>query len=425
MTDTIQKIIDRVHRQEYGRILATLVNWVGDFELAEEALQEAFISAFQNWEKQGPPGKPGAWLTTTAKRKLIDQLRKTRSHSIEPSLLENLLPVVSEIEFDDSDIPDERLKLIFICCHPALPIEQQIALTLHTLGGLTTTEISSAFLQPVSTIAQRLVRAKRKIREAGIPYYIPPNHLLAERLDSVLTVLYLIFTEGYAATAGEKLIRHELCDEAIRLCRTLEILIRENTTKTDVPKAQYAEVLGLLALMLLNHSRRNARLGESGELKLLNEQNRSLWNKQEIQEGSALVEKAFHMRCIGPYQLQAAINALHSRAPNPEITDWKQISEFYEQLCTLTDTPVVRLNQAVAISMAEGPKQGLQLLESIRKELDSYAPFYLAQADMLFRLEKKSEAKEMYRIAFDLTKNEVEREFIQKRILNLARELES
>jgi RNA polymerase sigma-70 factor (ECF subfamily) len=262
MTDSLRHVLERVHRQEYGQLLATLIGWLGDLELAEEALQDALLAAMEHWEREGVPHKPGAWLTTAARRKAIDRLRRSRAVAVAPHELETLPPAQLTVNenFDDVDeIPDERLKLIFTCCHPALPLEQQIALTLHTLGGLTTAEIAAAFLVPVTTMAQRLVRAKRKIKDAGIPYYVPPAHLLAERLDTVLTVLYLIFTEGYAATAGEALIRHALCADAIRICRVLELLIRQ--TQTDVPPAQYAEVLGLLALMLLHHSRRMARVG--------------------------------------------------------------------------------------------------------------------------------------------------------------------
>src|SRR5215211_3108650 len=308
MSDSLQHVLERVHRQEYGQLLATLIGWLGDLELAEEAVQDAFLAAVEHWEREGVPHKPGAWLTTTARRKAIDRMRRSRTAALRE--LETLPPAQLAVteNFDDvGEIPDERLKLIFTCCHPALPLEQQIALTLHTLGGLTTVEIAAAFLIPVPTMAQRLVRAKRKIKHAGIPYYVPPAHLLAERLDAVLTVIYLIFTEGYAASVGEALIRHELCADAIRLCRVLELLIRQ--TQTDVPQTQYAEVLGLLGLMLLHHSRRTARVGAHGQLILLSQQDRSAWDKRAIQEGLALVEKAFHLRQLGPYQLQAAISA--------------------------------------------------------------------------------------------------------------------
>lgn len=425
MTDSTRHVLERVHRQEYGQLLATLIGWLGDLELAEEALQDAFLAAVEHWEREGVPHKPGAWLTTTARRKAIDRIRRSRSRSeaVDPQALEALPPtqlVVTE-NFDDAgEIPDERLKLIFTCCHPALPLEQQVALTLHTLGGLTTAEVAAAFLIPVPTMAQRLVRAKRKIKDAGIPYYVPPAHLLAERLDSVLTVLYLIFTEGYAATAGDALIRHELCDDAIRLCRVLELLIRRSQAQTDVPAAQYAEVLGLLGLMLLHHSRRTARVGVNGELILLGDQDRSVWDQRDIQEGLALVEKAFNMRRIGPYQLQAAISALHVRAPAAEATDWPQIAALYGELRRFADTAIIRLNQAVAVSMAISPQKGLRLLEPLSGELGAYAPFHLARADMFRRTGQREQAREAYRVALDLTQNKVERDFILGRITSLG-----
>jgi len=423
LTDSTRHYIERVHRQEYGQLLATLIGWLGDLELAEEALQDAFLAAVEHWEREGVPHKPGAWLTTTARRKAIDRLRRSRAEAVDPQELETLPPAQLAVteNFDDAgEIPDERLKLIFTCCHPALPLEQQVALTLHTLGGLTTAEVAAAFLIPAPTMAQRLVRAKRKIKDAGIPYYVPPAHLLAERLDSVLTVLYLIFTEGYAATAGEALIRHELCDDAIRLCRVLELLIRRSQTQTDVPTAQYAEVLGLLGLMLLHHSRRIARVGTRGELILLSDQDRSVWDKRDVQEGLALVEKAFNIRHVGPYQVQAAISALHARAPTAEATDWSQIAALYGELRRFTDTAIIRLNQAVAVSMAAGPATGLRLLQPLADELSAYAPFHLARADMFRRTGQREQAREAYRVALDLTQNKVERDFILGRITALG-----
>lgn len=416
MTISATTAVERAHRQEYGQILATLIGWLGDIDLAEEAVQDAFVAALEHWDRQGVPDRPGAWLTTTARRKALDRIRRSRSTSLEA---EDLTALAVDLPEDAvGEIPDERLKLIFTCCHPALPLEGQVALTLHTLGGLSTEEIAAAFLLPVPTLAQRLVRAKRKIKAAGIPYTVPPAHLLAERLEAVLSVLYLIFTEGYAATSGDALIRHALCDDAIRLTRVLAVLIRQSAT--DVPASQQAEVLGLLALLLLHDSRHAARIGGEGQLIVLEEQDRALWDRRAIQEGLALVEAALQMKQPGPYQIQAAISALHARAATYAETDWREITLLYGQLRRFTDTPVVRLNQAVAASLAFGPGIGLRLTDLIADELGDYAPLHLARADMFRRLTQNEQARAAYARALELTQNQVERSFLQKRLDELV-----
>lgn len=407
-----ETLLEQVYRQERGQILAALVAWSGDFDLAEEALQDAFVAAVEHWA-DAVPQRPGAWLMTTARRKAIDRVRR-RKPQLDVQELDALAWHEDPELLDLDELPDERLKLLFTCCHPALPLEQQIALTLHTLGGLTTAEIAAAFLLPVPTMAQRLVRAKRKIKVAGIPYIIPAAQVLSERLQGVLAVIYLIFTEGYAATSGDALLRVDLCNEALRLCRVLERLIRQQTT--DISLGQHAEVLGLLALMLLTHARHRARIGPEGELILLEDQDRSLWNSKAIQEGCLLLEKALHMRHGGPYQIQAAISALHARAAHVEETDWRQIVGLYTELRRYQDSPIVQLNQAVARGMAVSPQAAIAQLVPLSASLSDYAPFHLALADMHERAGNTAQALQSYQQALALTQNSVESASIQRRI---------
>ena len=404
--------IERVFREEYGRIIATLIRLSGSFDLAEEALQEAFASAVTNWEKDGTPGNPGAWLTTVAHRKLLDAVRREKTKSDKQSELEyeaqRLQPDNEPAAFDDNvEYPDDRLRLIFTCCHPSLSQEAQVALTLRTLGGLTTTEIARAFLLPETTLAQRLVRAKSKIHVAQIPYQVPPLEVLPERLAAVQAVVYLIFNEGYSATAGDSLIRRDLCAESIRLGRVL------CTLTPNEP-----ENLGLLALMLLQDSHRDARINRQGELVTLEEQDRSLWVYGEIEEGLLLVHKALRLRRVGVYQLQAAIAAVHAEAKKAAETDWRQIVALYKELMRINRSPVVALNHAAAVAMSEGFEKGLTLIEEVGTagELDQYYLFHGARADLLRRLGRLSEAATAYKRALSLTKNPVVRRYLTRRM---------
>jgi RNA polymerase sigma-70 factor (ECF subfamily) len=386
-----------------------LIRVLGDFDLAEEAVQDAFAQALRVWPERGVPNNPGAWITTTARNRAIDRLRRERTLADKTRTLTRLaeLEALGGDETDVSAIPDDRLRLIFTCCHPALRMEARVALTLKTLGGLSTAEIARAFLVPETTMAQRLVRAKHKIREAAIPYRVPPAELLPERVPGVLGVLYLVFNEGYSATSGP-LIRIELCDEAIRLGRILQALM------PDEPEAA-----GLLALMLLQHSRREARTATAGEVVLLEDQDRARWDRDMIDGGLSLLDATLARRRPGPYQLQAAIAALHARAPRPEDTDWPQIAALYGRLAEMAPSPVVELNRAVAIAMADGPERGLALLAPLERELGAYLHFHSARADLLRRLGRDDEATSAYRRALDLATNETERAFLERRVSEL------
>lgn len=407
---TVATHIERIFREEHGRVLAALLSQFEDFTLAEDALQDALVNALERWKIDGVPRNPGAWLLTVAKRRAIDRLRHTARLEYNADLPDSVA-AQEEPEMDDM-IPDDRLKLMFTCCHPALALEAQVALTLHTLGGLSTQEAARAFLVPVPTMAQRLARARKKIREAGIPYRVPPADLLPERLDALLAVIYLIFNEGYVSTSGDTLIRYELCDEAIRLCRVLVELL-----------PQSAEARGLLALMLLHDARREARLDAAGELVLLEEQDRTRWDREKIQEGMAVLDEALTLYDPGPYQVQAAISALHSQAPTADATDWRQIAALYDTLATMNSSIVVEINRAVAVAMARGAHAGLEMLLRLEGQAEDYYPYHAARADLLRRSRQYKAAAEAYGRAVALCGNNTERVYLQRRLdemLNLA-----
>jgi RNA polymerase sigma-70 factor (ECF subfamily) len=403
--------VDQAFREEWGRIVATLIRITGDWDLAEECAQDAFARALERWPRDGVPGNPGAWLTTTARNRAFDRMRRSRTGAAKQQEIAMASPVEDPLANDDSGITDERLRLMFTCCHPALSVEAQIALTLRTLAGLTTAEIARAFLVPEPTMAKRLVRAKAKIRNAAIPYRVPPAHQLPERTNAVLAVLYLLFNEGYSATAGADLIRQGLCEEAIRLARTLTSLM------PDEPEA-----LGLLALMLLHDARRSARLDEHGDLVPLEEQDRTRWDRTAITEGTDLLDVALRRGQVGRYQVQAAIAACHVIAPDPADTDWAEIAQLYGRLNELTPTPVIALNRAVAVAMADGPAAGLTLIDELEATgaLSGYYLLPATRADLLRRLGQKAAAADAYRDAIELATTDVERRYLARRLAETA-----
>ncbi len=412
MAASVRETVDSIYRTESRRVLATLIRLLGDFDLAEEALHEAFAAAVDQWQREGIPDNPRAWLVSTGRFKAIDSLRRRArfdasqadiareigrqldSHSNDPTAVES------------EELADDQLRLVFTCCHPALPEDARIALTLREVCGLTTEEIARAFIVAPATLAQRIVRAKTKIKTAGIPYEVPSHDDLADRLDTVLRVIYLVFNEGYSASFGDSLLRADLSAEAIRLGRLLTDLLPE------------PEAIGLLALMLLQDSRREARVSTAGELILLEDQDRSLWNKDQIAEGCVLVERALTSRRFGPYTLQAAIAAVHAEASDPDQTDWQEIVGLYNVLLRIEPSPVIELNRAVAIAMRDGAETGLELIDTLlnRGDLSNYHPAHAARADLCRRLGRIDEARKAYERAIDITRQEPERRFLQGRL---------
>ena len=407
MTADVRAAVDAAFRDEWGRVVATLIRTTGDWDLAEECAQDAFTLALQRWPRDGIPGRPGAWLTTAARNRAIDVLRR---NAVGAAKLREVAAMSYEPEppaADESTVPDDRLRLMFTCCHPALSLEARVALTLRTLAGLTTAEIARAFLSSEPTMAKRLVRAKQKIQNAGIPYRVPPAHLLPERTPGVLAVLYLLFNEGYSATAGADLVRQNLCAEAIRLARVLATLMPDE-----------AEAAGLLALMLLHDSRRAGRLDAHGDLVTLEDQDRGTWDAAEIGEGVGLLNGALRRGQPGPYQVQAAIAACHATAAAAQDTDWTQIAALYEQLARFLPTPVVELNRAVAVGMAQGPAAGLPLVAALEASgtLAGYHLLPATRADLLRRLGRRPEAAVAYREALELASTDAERRFLSRRL---------
>jgi len=402
--------VEAVYRSESRRVLATLIRLLGDFDLAEEALHDAFRAAIEQWPREGVPDNPRAWLVSAGRFKAIDGIRRRSRFDALEDVAEQVEAIPADPAPEEESIEDDRLRLMFTCCHPALPPDAQVALTLREVCGLTTEEIARAFLAGAPTLAQRIVRAKSKIRDARIPYEVPPRAELPERLDNVLRVIYLVFNEGYSASSGASLTRHDVSGEAIRLGRLLLELLPE------------PEVAGLLALMLLQESRRAARSSPQGELILLADQDRSLWNREQIAEGVALVERALASRQAGPYALQAAIAAVHAEAPRAADTDWAQIVALYDVLLQATPSPVIELNRAVAVTMRDGPQAGLALIDAIlaRGDLADYHLAHSARADFCRRLGKNEDARASYQRALDLARQEPERRFLQRRLAELA-----
>lgn len=407
----VEEAVAAAFREEWGQVVATLIRVTGDWDLAEECAQDAFAQALDRWRRDGIPRRPGAWLTTTARNRALDVLRRK---AVGAAKLREVAvlgrdegPYDPEYDGDDSGVEDDRLRLVFTCCHPALPIEARVALTLRTLAGLTTPEIARAFLVPEATMAQRLVRAKKKIRNAGIPYRVPPAHLLPERTTGVLGVVYLLFNEGYAATSGAELVRTNLCAEAIRLARVLARLM------PDEP-----EVLGLLALLLLHDARRRTRVDAAGELVTLEDQDRTAWDRAEVDEGAALLETALRRGRPGPYQIQAAIAACHTTAPTAADTDWADIAGLYGELERFVPSAVVRLNRAVAVGMAQHPDVGLELVAELERsgELADYHLLPATRADLLRRSGRTTEAADAYEQALELVENAAERRFLERRL---------
>ncbi|WP_018654305.1 RNA polymerase sigma factor [Actinomadura flavalba] len=396
----VRRAVDAAFRDEWGQVLATVIGLTGDWELAEECVQDAFARALERWERDGVPRRPGAWLTTTARRRALDRLRRDAAGAAK---LRRIVP-----EGDAEDVPDDRLRLMFTCCHPALAMDARVALTLRTLAGLTTAEIARAFLVSEDTMSKRLTRAKRKIRDAGVPYRVPPAHLLPERLPGVLAVLYLLFTRGYAASAGDALVRRDLSAEAVRLARVLSGLLPREP-----------EAAGLLALMLLHDARRDARLDAAGDLVLLEDQDRSRWDAAAVAEGVAVLRAARREARPGPYQVQAEIAACHATARKAAETDWPRIAALYDRLAVFVPTPVVALNRAVAVGMAEGPERGLALLDGLDDRLPGYHLLPATRADLLRRLGRAAEAAAAYREALALAPTEPERRFLARRIAEI------